>query len=411
MVEKDINSEIRIIHALRNGNIPNSDVLELSIGREKEIEEFQKILDSLDGDSRTKFIEGGFGSGKSFLLKCIQELAFREDFVVSWITLSNDVRMNKIDLVYKSITKNLECKSGTGLKEIIERWYNKLQSRISMSESDLSRQHKMLTENILEDLEDTREYSNAFATAINNYLKALRNDNSEVADNAMAWLTGDFNLNAQQKKAFGVKGDVTKDNAIVFLKSLSTFISSIGYNGLVILIDEVEATMTLNNHNMRDTAYNYIRDIYDDSNKNEYDNTLFVFAGTPELFEDSKKGIKSYSALYDRIKDNFSEKSFQKPILHLKGFNHEENIMLCKKIVNIYEDITNWDSSSLINLDKLILKSEEDAALSGGLVNSRDLTRKLIEYLDIVHEDSENSEGVLKELTQADVEEDIDDDW
>lgn len=411
MVKNNITSEKRIIKALRQGVIPNSDVLELSVGREKEIEEFHNILEDLDNESQTKFIEGELGAGKSFLLKCIQELAFQEDFVVSWITLGNDVRMNKIDLVYKSITKNLTCKSGTGLKNIIERWYSKIESRINRSETDLSRQQKMLRENISIDLEDTREYSNSFASVIENYLKALRNEEKELADNAIAWLTGDFNLNAQQKKAIGVKGDVTKENAIVFLKALSTFISSIGYNGFVILIDEAVSITTLNNYKIRDTAYNYIRNIYDGCSLNQFMNTLFVFAGTPEFFEDPKKGVKSHLALYNRIKGTYEEDSVEKPILHLKGFNHEQDLNFCNKVVKMYEDVYNFDSSSVIDLNKMINKAEKEAFLSKGLVNSRVIAREVIEYLDIVREHPEKTEKMLNGLNLSPVEEDIDDDW
>ncbi len=412
MSEADLNSEKRIINALRKGNIPNSDVLELSVGREREVELFDDILESIEDDeSETKFIEGGFGAGKSFLLKCIEEKAFQDDFVVSWITLSNDIRMNKIDLVYKAITKNLECKSGTGLKEIIERWYTKLQSSINLSEYDLSQQNQMMRENINEDLKDAREYSNGFATAIDYYLKAVRDENYEVSNNAMAWLTGDFNLTASQKKKFGVKGDVDKENAITFLKALSTFIRSLDYSGFVILVDEAEYTMKLHTSTIRDTAYNYIRDIYDACSKNEFDSTLFVFAGTPEFFEDSKKGVKSYTALYDRISDNFSAdlENYQKPIIHLKGFEHDQIMDLSEKIVEMYEDVYSWDSSGLIELDEIIDISEEDAALSGGLVNARKFSRKLIEYLDIVRENPDNASKILEEIDQNFEEEDIDD--
>ena len=116
-----IKDEKRIIDALKEGNIPSSNISELCVGREKELELFDEIFEKVDEDEAiTKFIEGNFGAGKSFFLKALEEKAFQENFVVSWVTLSNDVRMNKIDVVYKAITKNLKCKTGTGLKNIIE---------------------------------------------------------------------------------------------------------------------------------------------------------------------------------------------------------------------------------------------------------------------------------------------------
>lgn len=414
MSELSIKDEKRIIDALKKGNIPNSNISELCVGREKELTLFDEIFERVNDDEAiTKFIKGNFGAGKSFFLKALEEKAFQENFVVSWVTLSNDVRMNKIDVVYKAITKNLKCKTGTGLKNIVERWYTKLQSRVNMSDIDIARQNQIIGENILNDLEDCRQYSNAFASAIESYIKALRTENYEIANNAMAWLTGDFNIPFTMKRQFGVKGDVEKENALLFLKALSTFLKSLDYSGLVILFDETEYTMKLGSKPLRDNAYNYIRDIYDGCSSGEFDSTLFVFAGTPEFFEDEKKGIRSYHALSNRIKANFSEEleDIRKPIIQLKGLNHPQLELLGKKIIKMHEDVYDWNSSGLINLDTVIKNEEEKAQLKGILVVPRSFLKLLVDYLDIVEQDPSNAEQALKEITQIQAEENIAENW
>ena len=72
---------------------------------------------------------------------------------------------------------------------------------------------------------------------------------------------------------------------------------------ILFVIDELEYIRNLHTDNLRTTAYNYIRDIYDNCNLGKFQNTLFLFAGTPELFENDKKGIPTYEALDDRLKN------------------------------------------------------------------------------------------------------------
>ena len=282
-----------ILIALKSGNVPNNGTKELCMGREKEVAEFERLLDKVDKDERAivKFVNGEFGAGKSFFLKVVEEMAFEKNFVVSWITISNDVPFNKIDVVYKNIAKNLKCKTGTSLDHIIDRWITGLKMMAFEESSNPQKQNEILKENLYTDLVETREHANSFAIAIENYNRLMNEEDYKTAAYAKAWLRGDSNIPFTEKRKFGVKGDVTKENAINFLEALSIFVKSIGYAGLVVLIDEAEFIMNLHTKKLRDIAYNYIRDIYDNCNLGKFQNTLFLFAGTPELFENDKKGI------------------------------------------------------------------------------------------------------------------------
>lgn len=268
--------------AMKNGNVPSNGASEVCIGREKEIEEFKYLLKKTgEGKGITKFISGEFGSGKSFFLKVIEEMAFKDNFVVSKITLNRDVPFNKIEVVYKNIAKNLKCKTGTSLEHIIEKWITKLNMMAFNETTDPVKQNLIVTENMQNDLELAREHSNPFVVAIENYQKAMNAGDYETAKYAQAWLRGDSNIPFTEKRKFGVKGDIDRENTFKFLEALAAFIKSIGYSGLVILIDETEYIMNLHTKKLRDTAYNYLRDIYDECNLGKFQNTLFVFAGTP----------------------------------------------------------------------------------------------------------------------------------
>lgn len=380
-----------VLMALKNGNVPEKGVKNLCIGREKEIDEFEKLLDKVNNKKAiVKFINGEFGAGKSFFLKVIEEMAYDKNFVVSWITLSNDVPFNKIDIVYKNIVKSLKCKTGTSLSHIIDRWITELKMMAFEQTSNPQKQNQLVQESIYDDLAETREHASAFAMAIESYNKLMNEEDYKTAEYAKAWLRGDSNIPYTEKRKFGVKGDVTKDNAIHFLEALSIFVKSIGYSGLVVLIDEAEFTMNLHTKKLRDVAYNYMRDIYDNCNLGKFENSLFVFAATPELFDNAQKGIPSYEALDDRLKDVLDTDlpDMRKPIFNLKGFEKEDLLDVAGKLLIMHEEVYKWNANDKINpvLNDIVEIHAENAGLTGGKVTPRTFIRSFVSLLDTVQQ-------------------------
>ena len=380
-----------ILMALKNGNVPEKGVKNLCIGREKEIDEFEKLLDKVNNKKAVvKFINGEFGAGKSFFLKVIEEMAYDKNFVVSWITLSNDVPFNKIDIVYKNIVKSLKCKTGTSLSHIIDRWITELKMMAFEQTSNPQKQNQLVQESIYDDLAETREHASAFAMAIESYNKLMNEEDYKTSEYAKAWLRGDSNIPYTEKRKFGVKGDVTKDNAIHFLEALSIFVKSIGYSGLVVLIDEAEFTMNLHTKKLRDVAYNYMRDIYDNCNLGKFENSLFVFAATPELFDNAQKGIPSYEALDDRLKDVLDTDlpDMRKPIFNLKGFEKEDLLDVAGKLLIMHEEVYKWNANDKINpvLNDIVEIHAENAGLTGGKVTPRTFIRSFVSLLDTVQQ-------------------------
>lgn len=412
----------RILMAFKNGNVPKNGVRSLCFGRENEINEFNGLLNKVNNNkSIVKFINGEFGAGKSFFLKVIEEMAYDKNFVVSWITLSNNLPFNRIELVYKNIVKSLRCKTGTSLIHIIDRWITESKMRALEETSNPQKQNKLVQEFISDDLEETKKHANAFAVAIENYNKLMTEEDYKTADYAKAWLRGDSNIPNDKKAKFGVSGDVTKDNAIQFLEALSVFVKSIGYSGLVILIDEAEYTMNLQNKNIRDAAYNYMRDIYDNCNLGKFESSLFVFAGTPELFDNAQKGIPSYGALNDRVKDVLSSDlpDMRKPIFNLKGFDKNDLVKVAKKIMSIHENVYKWNVKDKINpvLDDIIEIHIKNAGLTGGKVTPRTFNRSFVSILDTVQQNQshfKDSMDVLNLVKNEDSDYNFtgfDDDW
>ena len=269
------------------------------------------------------------------------------------------------------------------------------------------------------------KFSSTFATAIENYAKLRSEGDTEGASAAVSWIRGDANIPFSVKKKFGVKGEINKETALNFLEALSIFIKSVGYSGLVVLIDEVEYIMHLHTHQIRNTSYNYIRDIYDNCNMGKFQSALFVFAGTPYLFEDSKKGIPSYPALEERIQKVLESDyvDMRTPIIYLSDFDRDDLINISQKLLEMHGEVYDWDAQSKVEpiIENIADELISTAGLSGGKVTARKFVRKFITLLDTVEQNQPHfntPEDILNEFinntNQIDDEDEFDefdDDW
>lgn len=380
-----------IIRSLKDGNVPPEGTFEISVARDSEIKEFENLLEKVsNGKALCKFVEGKFGTGKSFLLKMIEEKAIEDNFVVSKITITRDVPFNKFEEVYRKIVSTLRCKTGVSLQHIIERWINELKIAAMDETDDPLQQNHIVMDNMHMDLMNARNYSNSFVTAIEHYYEATTAGNDELANYAQAWLRCDDNIPFQIKRQFGVKGGVSKENVFEFLKALSALVSAVGYNGLVILIDEVEFIIMLANKNIRSTALDYVRYLYDECNIGNFEKTLFVMAGTDEFFENAEKGVPSYPALHQRIKDAIESeyKDLRKPIIKLEGFSNEDLEALTTKILNLYSEVYGNEVVEKFdnNLISGIIDFYKEKSLLTGSVQPRDYVRGVVSALDIVQQ-------------------------
>ena len=53
----------------------------------------------------------------------------------------------------------------------------------------------------------------------------------------MSWLSGSENVAASEKKAAGIKGEITSKDAMAYLQGILEVVKAAGYKGLVIVID------------------------------------------------------------------------------------------------------------------------------------------------------------------------------
>lgn len=99
----------RMIEAFRLGIVPTQDVSDFTFGREREINLISLALTSLfNGQGGTIIFEGEYGSGKSHLLEYIRAQALKKNFIVSSVELSTEeTQPARPKRVYRELIANL----------------------------------------------------------------------------------------------------------------------------------------------------------------------------------------------------------------------------------------------------------------------------------------------------------------
>ena len=107
MANGDVSHQ-RAIEALRSG-VPNRDVVKVLGSHQPDLEgKFRRLLQQMSTQApqgiptKGLVIEGGFGSGKSHLLKALQHVALEQNFVCSPIVISKETPFYNVATLFRS---------------------------------------------------------------------------------------------------------------------------------------------------------------------------------------------------------------------------------------------------------------------------------------------------------------------
>src|ERR1039458_8187996 len=84
-----------VIVDLKLGVVPRTGLHWVQVGRLKEIEALLKDIERIaDGGRAFRVVIGEYGSGKTFFLKLIRDLAMQKNLVATWADLTPDRRLH-----------------------------------------------------------------------------------------------------------------------------------------------------------------------------------------------------------------------------------------------------------------------------------------------------------------------------
>ena len=260
-----------------------------------------------NGGSIFKMIIGIYGGGKTHFLYCIREIAWKYDYIVSYITLSPEqTPFHKLEQVYKAIVANLmysqtpeELLSGydRGIEAVIKKWYNEKYQELSAKLTGNAVPRELNTyASSLGPYEST-----SFRNAVKEAFIALSEKREESFTLIMQWLKGE-NPSKNMLKDFKIFEKIDKSTAFKMIRSLVQWIQEIGYSGLIVLMDEAEQTPSMSSR-QKSLLLQNLRELIDECGHANFKSTMWFYAVPDENFLEGCSQI--YEALRQRVSTVF----------------------------------------------------------------------------------------------------------
>jgi hypothetical protein len=336
-----------VVDALRRGNVPANGLDLLAVG----LERFTPALDAdlaaaAGGGSAFKAVRGEYGAGKTFVTRYLAERALRRGFAAAEMQISEtETRLHKLETVYRRVGEVLRTAAfpPSALRPVLDSWLFTLESDVTAAEPDLAERGEdalnAAVGRLLEQrLADVSVRTPAFAQALRAYRSAVVAGDRAGADALAAWLGGQPHVAASAKRGAGIRGELDHFGAMGFLQGLLEVLRDAGHPGLLLVLDEVETLQRVRG-DVRDKAFNALRQLLDEIDSGRYPGLFLIITGTP-AFYDGPSGVSRLPPLAQRLATDFStDPRFDNPRavqLRLPGFDRESLLALGVKVRDLY---------------------------------------------------------------------------
>lgn len=417
-----------IINSLKGGVVPRIGLPYITVGREAEIRALLTDLSLIaDGGASFRFLVGRYGSGKSFLLQTIRTHAMGEGFVVADADLSPERRLQGGQgqglATYRELMRNLSTKTrpeGGALMLILDRWISNLQMQVagelgagaaapggatatggtpvSNGTADTGGApndpalNQAVEARIREQVASLEEMVHGFdfARLLTLYYRAVVDGNDELKGNVARWFRGEYRTKTEARQELGVSIIIGDDDWYDYVKLFAQFLKGAGYQGMLVLIDELVNLYKIPNSVTRQYNYEKILTMYNDTLQGKAHHLGIIMGGTPQSIEDRRRGVFSYEALRSRLtQGRFAAEGMRDmlaPIIHLHPLTYEELIVLIEKLQQIHAGYFGYEAR--LSEEDLVqfLQIEFGRVGADTHLTPREVIRDFIELLDIAYQ-------------------------
>ncbi len=392
-----------IINSLKGGVVPRVGLPYITVGREAEIAALLHDLELVaDGGASFRFLVGRYGSGKSFLLQTIRNHAMGRGFVVADADLTPERRLHGTKgqglATYRELIGNLSTKTrpeGGALTLVLERWISNVQAQVAMSSGLAADDPAFANEverAIMAQIQQLQELVHGFdfARLLTLYWRAHLESDDETKANVIRWFRGEYRTKTEARADLGVNIVITDDDWYDYLKLFASFFKGAGYEGLVILVDELVNLYKIPNAVSRQYNYEKILTMYNDTLQGKARYLGIIMSGTPQSIEDRRRGLYSYEALRSRLtQGRFASEGLADllaPVIRLQPLTYEELLVLTEKLSDIHAGLFGYERT--ITEDDLVtfLQLEFDRVGADTHLTPREVIRDFVELLDILYQ-------------------------
>ena len=392
-----------LINSLTAGVVPRIGLRHIAVGRQGEVNAFLQDLSTIeDGGAAFRFVCGQYGSGKSFLLQTIRNNAMERSFVVMDADLSPERRLPGTNgqglSTYRELIQHLSTRTrpeGSALESILQKWIATMQATTAKEEGLQANDPQLVvavSERIADILSELSEmaYGFAFANVIDAYWKGMKNGDDALKMSALRWLRGEFANKTEAKRELPVDSIIDDQNWYEFLKLFALFVKKAGYKGLLVFIDEGVNLYKINHKQARDSNYEKVLTVFNDTMQGKAEYIGVFMSGTPQFIYDERRGLFSYEALRSRLADNrFAVQGFvdfTSPVIKLNQLSSEEIYLLLERLCELHSSHYSYENT--LGKDELttFLNTVLGRLGADQLLTPREVTRDFLGLLNILHQ-------------------------
>lgn len=377
----DRQTALLIIHSLaESGQPPRIGASYLNVGTDRMIESLRdtflrgvlKPYDGQDGMGGCRWVEANYGNGKTQFLRCVQEVAWQEDYVTAFVELSADeCPLDRPEMVYAAVARAIQAPPktpadvdrGRGIEVMLQHLLDrKFQGVLSGTPNDeLKSQAAHWVE---KSLGATPVESTGFRSAVVQLLLGKLNGDSRQAELAAGYLRDDQQSQKDLKK-IGLHEKLNSSNGFRFLRSLCQVLQRNELAvGTALLFDEARSSLSLMSSRSQERACENLLTVINRCNDGTLPGTLFLYAVMPEFFESF---VPQYPALRQRCSTQTR--------INLENLDGLEELELLKsiggKITHIfriaYEDATQNEEILSDNLDYIARGALKHSMVGSGM--------------------------------------------
>jgi len=261
-----------IVNSLRKGVPPPIDVTHFSVGRKNLEDRFSKDLQAVgQSASRVRFMNADYGYGKTHSLYLLREIAFRQEFIVSIVTLSqNSCPIHDFMAVYDRIMWNLrtrEERNKPAIESVLDKWLQAIREKGE---------------------ERARQIIKALPDDLKSALHAYHESVSPVRPNeekrllVLNYVSGK-SIYLRDLRRIEINNRIDSSNALIMLGYMASLYRNLNFRGICILFDEADPIHSFAKFEHQDQAYSNLFQIIQQSQTTPF--CYFLYATTPSFFD------------------------------------------------------------------------------------------------------------------------------
>jgi hypothetical protein len=332
-----------VIQSLKAGVVPRTGQHLIQVGRSNEIAALIKDIDRIaDRGSGIRFVIGEYGSGKTFFLNLVRAIALEKRLVTVHADLNPDRRLHatggQARSLYAEMMRNISTRSkpdGGAMQSIVERFVTEAlkESKTTGKNPEVVIHEKL---NIISEMVGGYDFAHVIAA----FWKGHDAGNEQLKADAIRWLRAEFTTKTDARTGLGVRTIIDDGTFYDHLKLMARFVRLAGFEGVLVCLDELVNLYKLSNVQARNSNYEQILRILNDSLQGTAEGLGIIMGGTPDFLMDTRRGLYSYSALQSRLAENtFAIKGlvdYSGPVLRLSNLSPEDFYILLGKIRHVF---------------------------------------------------------------------------